>query len=107
MPQSLGRRDVVLHETPTQNLSMPLLREMPKMTRKETLEGSRQQQHKMENLKKRWEVPAVQKFTLSTSSPKTQVGAIRKQLQAARFFDDVQDEGDDYWVQQLTAIFKR
>lgn len=42
----------------------------------------------------------MQKFTVSTSSPKilTQVGAIRKQLQAARFFDDVQDEVDeDYW----------
>ncbi|XP_030569761.1 uncharacterized protein LOC115769197 [Drosophila novamexicana] len=96
-PQSLGRRDVVLHEALTQNLSMPLLREMPKMTRKETattLDGNRQQ--KMDNLKKRWEVPAVQKFTLTTSSPKilTQVGAIRKQLQAARFFDDVQDELD-------------
>ncbi|XP_023163904.2 uncharacterized protein LOC111594711 isoform X2 [Drosophila hydei] len=99
-PQSLGRRDIVLHETPTQNLSMPLLREMPKMTRKEsgiTLDENRQHQ-KMDNLKKRWEVPVVQKFTLSTSSPKilTQVGAIRKQLQASRFYDDVQDEGADY-----------
>ncbi|XP_034472272.1 uncharacterized protein LOC117780013 [Drosophila innubila] len=97
-PLSLGRRDVVLHEIPTQNLSMPLLREMPKMTRKGT--GSTytdSSQRKMDNLKKRWEVPAVQKFTVSTSSPKilTQVGAIRKQLQAARFFDDVQDEMDE------------
>ncbi|EDW13462.1 formin-J isoform X1 [Drosophila mojavensis] len=98
-PQTLGRRDIVLHETPTQNLSMPLLREMPKMTRKDaapTLDGNRQQQ-KMDNLKKRWEVPVVQKFTVSTSSPKilTQVGAIRKQLQAARFYDDGQDADDD------------
>ncbi|KAH8273920.1 hypothetical protein KR044_003410 [Drosophila immigrans] len=97
-PVSLGRRDVVLHETPSQNLSMPLLREMPKMTRKETgTLQSESTQRKMDNLKKRWEVPAVQKFTVSSTSPKilTQVGAIRKQLQAARFFDDAQDELDD------------
>ncbi|KAL7740440.1 hypothetical protein ACLKA6_013233 [Drosophila palustris] len=97
-PLSLGRRDVVLHETPTQNLSMPLLREMPKMTRKETALTHDESRHRnMDNLKKRWEVPAVQKFTVSTSSPKilTQVGAIRKQLQAARFLDDAQDEVDD------------
>ncbi|XP_062140274.1 uncharacterized protein LOC133848626 isoform X3 [Drosophila sulfurigaster albostrigata] len=100
MPQSLGRRDVVLLEPPTHNLSMPLLREMPKMTRKETgALPAESTQRKMDNLKKRWEVPAVQKFTVSSTSPKilTQVGAIRKQLQAARFFDDAQDEvdGDD------------
>ncbi|SPP85811.1 uncharacterized protein LOC117588059 [Drosophila guanche] len=98
-PQSLARRDVVLREAPGHNLSMPLLREMPKMTRKETavtLPGNGQ--HNIDSLKKRWEVPAVQKFTVSNSSPKilTQVGAIRKQLQAARFFDDVVDEPDDY-----------
>nr|NP_001285899.1 uncharacterized protein Dmel_CG7110, isoform C [Drosophila melanogaster]NP_609652.3 uncharacterized protein Dmel_CG7110, isoform B [Drosophila melanogaster]AAF53302.3 uncharacterized protein Dmel_CG7110, isoform B [Drosophila melanogaster]AHN54413.1 uncharacterized protein Dmel_CG7110, isoform C [Drosophila melanogaster] len=98
-PQSLARRDVVLREAAGPNLSMPLLREMPKMTRQETggplAENSGQR--KIENLKKRWEVPAVQKFTVSTSSPKilTQVGAIRKQLQAARFFDDEVDP-DDY-----------
>ncbi|KAH8404820.1 hypothetical protein KR222_004536 [Zaprionus bogoriensis] len=93
-PLSLRRRDVVLHEAPAQNLSMPLLREMPKMTRKETTETG---QRKIDNLKKRWEVPAVQKFRVSTSSPKilTQVGAIRKQLQAARFFDDAPDRPDD------------
>ncbi|KAH8377393.1 hypothetical protein KR093_005285 [Drosophila rubida] len=99
-PLTLGRRDVVLHETTTQNLSMPLLREMPKMTRKETTTlHAESTQRKMDNLKKRWEVPAVQKFTVSSTSPKTltQVGAIRKQLQAARFFDDAQDElEDDY-----------
>ncbi|EDW03184.1 uncharacterized protein LOC6562068 [Drosophila grimshawi] len=97
-PQSLSRRDVVLNETPTPNLSMPLLREMPKMTRKETAATPAETRHrKMDNLKKRWEVPAVQKFMVSTSSPKilTQVGAIRKQLQAARFYDDVQNEPDE------------
>ncbi|XP_044316143.1 uncharacterized protein LOC108053034 isoform X1 [Drosophila rhopaloa] len=96
-PQSLGRRDVVLREAAGHNLSMPLLREMPKMTRQETGAPLAQNgQRKMDNLKKRWEVPAVQKFTVSTSSPKilTQVGAIRKQLQAARFFDDVVDAED-------------
>ncbi|XP_001357326.3 uncharacterized protein [Drosophila pseudoobscura] len=98
MPQSLARRDVVLREAPGHNLSMPLLREMPKMTRKETgatlpVNGQRG----IDSLKKRWEVPAVQKFSVSTSSPKilTQVGAIRKQLQAARFYDDVV-EPEDY-----------
>ncbi|XP_017047954.1 uncharacterized protein LOC108092736 [Drosophila ficusphila] len=98
MPQSLGRRDVVLRESAGQNLSMPLLREMPKMTRQETgAPLAENGQRKIDNLKKRWEVPAVQKFTVSTSSPKilTQVGAIRKQLQAARFFDDEVDP-DDY-----------
>ncbi|KAH8329128.1 hypothetical protein KR074_004312 [Drosophila pseudoananassae] len=98
LPQSLARRDVVLREAAGHNLSMPLLREMPKMTRQETgttLAGNGQR--KMDNLKKRWEVPAVQKFTVSTTSPKilTQVGAIRKQLQAARFFDEVA-EPEDY-----------
>ncbi|KAH8412620.1 hypothetical protein KR009_003677 [Drosophila setifemur] len=93
-PQSLARRDVVLREAAGHNLSMPLLREMPKMTRQDTgttLPGNGPR--KIENLNKRWEVPAVQKFTVSTSSPKilTQVGAIRKQLQAARFFDEAAD----------------
>ncbi|KAH8266671.1 hypothetical protein KR018_009527 [Drosophila ironensis] len=97
-PQSLARRDVVLREAAGHNLSMPLLREMPKMTRQETgatLTGNGPR--RMDNLKKRWEVPAVQKFTVSSSSPKilTQVGAIRKQLQAARFFDDIA-EPEDY-----------
>ncbi|ALC39517.1 CG7110 [Drosophila busckii] len=94
-PQTLGRRDVVLHEAATQNLSMPLLREMPKMTRKDTTPTPSEGKKHIDNLKKRWEVPAVQKFTVSSSSPKilTQVGAIRKQLQAARFFDDI--EADD------------
>lgn len=59
-PLSLGRRDVVLHETPAHpNLSMPLLREMPKMTRKETAARTalaESSQRKMDNLKKRWEV---------------------------------------------------
>lgn len=59
-PLSLGRRDVVLHETPAHpNLSMPLLREMPKMTRKETSMRAAQGesgQRKIDNLKKRWEV---------------------------------------------------
>lgn len=43
-------------------------------------------------------MPAVQKFSVSSTSPKilTQVGAIRKQLQAARFFDDVPDGGADH-----------
>ncbi|KAH8263874.1 hypothetical protein KR038_008808 [Drosophila bunnanda] len=99
-PQSLARRDVVLREAAGHNLSMPLLREMPKMTRQETTFATKSEngQRKMDNLKKRWEVPAVQKFTVSTSSPKilTQVGAIRKQLQAARFFDDVNVDPDDY-----------
>ncbi|XP_052852133.1 uncharacterized protein LOC128262108 isoform X2 [Drosophila gunungcola] len=96
-PQSLARRDVVLREAAGHNLSMPLLREMPKMTRQETGAALAENgQRKMDNLKKRWEVPAVQKFTVSTTSPKilTQVGAIRKQLQAARFFDDVVDPED-------------
>lgn len=46
----------------------------------------------------------MQKFSVSSTTPKilTQVGAIRKQLQAARFFDDVPDGGADnddadYW----------
>ncbi|XP_017026250.1 ciliary rootlet coiled-coil protein 2 isoform X1 [Drosophila kikkawai] len=99
-PQSLARRDVVLREAAGHNLSMPLLREMPKMTRQETTLAplAENGQRKMDNLKKRWEVPAVQKFTVSTSSPKilTQVGAIRKQLQAARFFDDAIVDPDDY-----------
>ncbi|XP_070072082.1 uncharacterized protein [Drosophila takahashii] len=96
-PQSLARRDVVLREAAGHNLSMPLLREMPKMTRQETgAPLAENGQRKIDNLKKRWEVPAVQKFTVSTSSPKilTQVGAIRKQLQAARFFDDEVDPED-------------
>ncbi|XP_041674575.1 trichohyalin [Drosophila eugracilis] len=96
-PQSLARRDVVLREAAGHNLSMPLLREMPKMTRQETgTPLAENSQRKIDNLKKRWEVPAVQKFTVSTSSPKilTQVGAIRKQLQAARFFDDEVDPED-------------
>nr|XP_036672011.1 uncharacterized protein LOC108021662 isoform X3 [Drosophila suzukii] len=96
-PQSLARRDVVLREAAGHNLSMPLLREMPKMTRQETgAPLAENGQRRIDNLKKRWEVPAVQKFTVSTSSPKilTQVGAIRKQLQAARFFDDEVDTED-------------
>lgn len=60
IPQSLGRRDVVMHESPAHpNLSMPLLREMPRMTRKETSMRAAQgesSQRKMDNLKKRWEV---------------------------------------------------
>ncbi|XP_030377861.1 uncharacterized protein LOC115626608 [Scaptodrosophila lebanonensis] len=96
-PDSIGRRDIVLLESDTQNLSMPLLREMPKMTRKDTTVMVSNSQRKIDNLKKRWEVPAVQKFTVSSTSPKTltQVGAIRKQLQAERFFDDIEPE-DEY-----------
>ncbi|EDW76100.2 uncharacterized protein Dwil_GK14847 [Drosophila willistoni] len=99
-PQTIGRRDVVLREAVApHNLSMPLLREMPKMTRKETgMTLTSNNQRKIDHLKKRWEVPAVQKFTVSSTSPKilTQVGAIRKQLQAARFYDDAEPDDHDY-----------
>lgn len=57
-PQSLARRDVVLREAAGHNLSMPLLREMPKMTRQESTGATLAEngQRKMDNLNKRWEV---------------------------------------------------
>ena len=54
-PDTLRRRDTVLNGS--QNLSMPLLREMPKMTRNESTRLLLQQnQRKIDNLKRRWEV---------------------------------------------------
>lgn len=84
-PDSASRRDIVMVEE--NNLSMPLLREMPRMTRKESnfLHSERQKKStRIESLARRWEVPAVQKHTITTNSPKvlTQLGAIRKQLQS-------------------------
>ncbi|XP_075149095.1 uncharacterized protein LOC142223154 isoform X4 [Haematobia irritans] len=71
----------------SEKLSIPILCEMPKMIRK----GNSKPNKHFSNLKQRWDVPAVQSITISPSSPKvvTQLGAIRKQLQAnTLFFDD-------------------
>lgn len=57
IPDGTGRRDIVMVEE--NNLSMPLLREMPKMTRKETTslaEKAANNRRIMENLSRRWEV---------------------------------------------------
>uniref|UniRef100_A0A0K8UKM3 Uncharacterized protein n=3 Tax=Bactrocera latifrons TaxID=174628 RepID=A0A0K8UKM3_BACLA len=82
---NLKRRDIMLKEE--HNLSMPLLREMPKMTRKQLLNCSEMdtahRRRKLSCIKQKWEVPAVKKCII-TQNPHTltQVGAIRKQLQA-------------------------
>ncbi|XP_061387002.1 uncharacterized protein LOC133321946 [Musca vetustissima] len=82
-PMTTARRDIVLRGG--NNFSIPILCDMPKMTRRETTTTKRDKQisNELENLKYRWDIPAVQKFTISATSPKvvTQVGAIRKQLQ--------------------------
>uniref|UniRef100_A0A1A9VZS2 Uncharacterized protein n=1 Tax=Glossina brevipalpis TaxID=37001 RepID=A0A1A9VZS2_9MUSC len=88
-PDATGRRDVVLRNE--HNLSIPLLREMPKMTRNEASDlFQKNNSTQLENLNKRWEIPAVQKHSISTTSPNvlTQVGAIRKQLQADLLFSN-------------------
>ncbi|XP_055852976.1 uncharacterized protein LOC129916826 isoform X2 [Episyrphus balteatus] len=90
-PDSASRRDIVMVEE--NNLSMPLLREMPRMTRKESNRQQAERKKKgtrIENLARRWEVPAVQKHTITTNSPKvlTQLGAIRKQLQSEQLHLD-------------------
>ncbi|KAL9927029.1 uncharacterized protein ACN427_002054 isoform 2-T10 [Glossina fuscipes fuscipes] len=82
-------RDVVLKSE--QNLSIPLLREMPKMTRNEAGDlFQKNNSTQLENLNKRWEIPAVQKTSISSTSPNvlTQVGTIRKELQADLLFLD-------------------
>lgn len=62
-PETSGRRDIVLQDA--NNLSMPLLREMPKMTRKECNKLAEESTYKhkinhgptkIDNLKRRWEV---------------------------------------------------
>ncbi|XP_069962773.1 uncharacterized protein [Bactrocera oleae] len=90
-------RDVMLNEE--HNLSMPLLREMPKITRKQILNypemGTTQRKRKIDCLKQKWEVPAVQKCIITQNSHTlTQVGAIRKQLQA-QCLSDAQFKSDD------------
>uniref|UniRef100_A0A0A1WF48 Uncharacterized protein n=1 Tax=Zeugodacus cucurbitae TaxID=28588 RepID=A0A0A1WF48_ZEUCU len=95
---NLKRRDIMLNEE--HNLSMPLLREMPKMTRKQFLNFPEmvvtQRKRKIDCLKRKWEVPAVQKCIITQNSPYilTQVGAIRKQLQA-ECLADAQFNSDD------------
>ncbi|XP_019893773.2 uncharacterized protein LOC101889827 [Musca domestica] len=81
IPFTSERRDVVIRGG--NNFSIPILCDMPKMTRRETTKRDKQISNELENLKYRWDIPAVQKFTISATSPKvvTQVGAIRKQLQ--------------------------
>ncbi|XP_073839810.1 uncharacterized protein isoform X2 [Musca autumnalis] len=88
-PLTNARRDVVIRGG--NNFSIPILCDMPKMTRRETTKRDKQISNELENLKYRWDIPAVQKFTISATSPKvvTQVGAIRKQLQTENLlFDD-------------------
>ncbi|XP_055905309.1 uncharacterized protein LOC129940836 isoform X2 [Eupeodes corollae] len=90
-PDSASRRDIVMVEE--NNLSMPLLREMPRMTRKESNLQQAERKKKgtrIENLSRRWEVPAVQKHTITTNSPKvlTQLGAIKRQLQSEQLHLD-------------------
>ncbi|XP_039969870.1 uncharacterized protein LOC120781705 isoform X3 [Bactrocera tryoni] len=82
---NLKRRDIMLKEE--HYLSMPLLREMPKMTRKQLLNcpemDTAHRTRKLNCIKQKWEVPAVQKCIITQNSHTlTQVGAIRKQLQA-------------------------
>ncbi|XP_055379659.1 repetitive organellar protein isoform X2 [Condylostylus longicornis] len=73
---------------------MPLLREVPK---KFTLKNKNETKHKLyrdikstnssiDDLSRKWEVPAVEKRTISTNSPivLTQLGAVRRQLQMER-----------------------
>ncbi|XP_037806960.1 probable E3 ubiquitin-protein ligase bre1 isoform X2 [Lucilia sericata] len=89
-PTSTGRRDIVIQGE--HSLSIPLMREMPKMTRMEAVKF-KENSKELQDLQRRWDIPAVQKYTISPVSPKvvTQVGAIRKQLQIDRLFSEDAD----------------
>ncbi|XP_046810567.1 repetitive organellar protein [Lucilia cuprina] len=89
-PTSTGRRDIVIQGE--HSLSIPLMREMPKMTRIEAVKF-KENSKELQDLQRRWDIPAVQKYTISPVSPKvvTQVGAIRKQLQIDRLFSEDAD----------------
>ncbi|KAM7342073.1 uncharacterized protein ACRADG_009618 isoform 2-T2 [Cochliomyia hominivorax] len=86
-PTSSGRRDTVIQGE--HSLSIPLMREMPKMTRMEAVKFKHNSKE-LEDLQRRWDIPAVQKYTMSSVSPKvvTQIGAIKKQLQIERIFSE-------------------
>lgn len=60
-PNSTGRRDVVLRGE--QSLSIPLLREMPRMTRKDNAITKKSYSDDIENLKRRWEVSNISQLT--------------------------------------------
>ncbi|XP_054741951.1 uncharacterized protein LOC129247075 [Anastrepha obliqua] len=92
--ENMNRRDIMLHEE--HNLSMPLLQEMPKMTRLEYINyaklSTKQRKRKLDCLKQKCQIPDVQKCIMTQNLPLmvTQVGAIRKQLQTDHLPSDTQ-----------------
>lgn len=60
-PTSSGRRDIVIHGE--HSLSIPLMREMPKMTRQEAVKF-KQHSKELENLQRRWDVGLVLEYLI-------------------------------------------
>ncbi|XP_053960446.1 LOW QUALITY PROTEIN: uncharacterized protein LOC128864721 [Anastrepha ludens] len=96
--ENMNRRDIMLHEE--HNLSIPLLQEMPKMTRLEYINyaklSTKQRKRKLDCLEQKcqliFQIPDIQTCNMTQNLPLmvTQVGAIRKQLQTDHLPSDTQ-----------------